>query len=66
MFYCTKPTCYEYELIQGKINSGSYWRANNPKRNDPLKSDYYESLFFRMEELVDNMTFYEVDTEELD
>lgn len=66
MFYCTKPTCYEYELMQGKINSESYWRVNNPKRSDPLKSGYYESLFFKMEELVDNMIFYEVDTDELD
>ena len=66
LFWCTRPTCYEYELIQGNINSGSYWHVDNPKRKDPLKDDYYESLFFRMEEIVDKNSFDVVDTIELD
>lgn len=67
MFWCTKPTCYEYEHIQGNINATGYW-DNGPKRKDPsgLKDDYYRSLFSRMEELIEKGTFYEVDTEELD
>lgn len=67
LFYCTKPTCYEYEHVQGNINATGYW-DNGPKRKDPegFKDSYYKSVFSRMEELIEKMTFYEVDTEELD
>jgi len=67
LFWCTKPTCYEYEYIQGNINTTGYW-DNGPQRNDPagLKNDYYMSLFSRMEELIEKKTFYDVDTKELD
>ena len=67
MFFCTKPTCYEYEHIQGNINATGYW-DDGPRRNDPegLKNDYYMSLFSRLEELIERMVFYEVDTEEMD
>ena len=67
LFYCTKPTCYEYEHIQGNINATGYW-DNGPERKDPegYKDSYYMSVFSRMEELIERMTFYEVDTEELD
>ena len=67
MFWCTKPTCYEYELIQGNINTTIYW-DDGPKRKDPdgQKNDYYISLFSRMEELIEKKMFYNVETEELD
>lgn len=67
LFHCTKPTCYEYEHIQGKINTTGYW-DNGPKRNDPkgFKNSYYMSAFSRMEELIEDMMFYKVDTDELD
>lgn len=67
LFYCTKPTCYEYEHVQGHINTTGYW-DNGPKRIDPqgLKDDYYKSVFSRMEELLENKSFDEVDTEEMD
>lgn len=67
LFKCTKPTCYEYEHIQGNINATGYW-DDGPKRTDPdgYKSGYYMSVFSRMEELLEKMNFYEVDTEEMD
>ncbi len=67
LFWCTKPTCYEYELIQGNINTTGYW-DDGPKRKDPegLKDDYYMSLFSRMEELLEKRIFDVVDTEEFD
>ncbi len=67
MFVCTKPSCYEYEHLRGKINTMGYW-DNGPKRTDPkgVKNDYYMSLFSRMEELIESKIFNEVDTEELD
>lgn len=67
LFHCTKPTCYEYEHVQGNINASGYW-DNGPKRKDPkgFKAGYYMSVFSRMEELIERKTFYEVDTEELD
>ena len=67
IFWCTKPTCYEYEMIQGNINTTGVW-DNGPKRKDPvgLKDDYYWSLFSRMEEIIEKRTFYAVDTEEKD
>lgn len=67
LFHCTKPTCYEYEHIQGNINATGYW-DNGPKRNDPngFKNGYYMSVFSRMEELIERMKFDEVDTTELD
>lgn len=67
LFHCTRPTCYEYELIQGNINTTGHW-DNGPKRKDPegWKDDYYLSVFSRMEELLEKRTFDVVDTEELD
>ena len=67
IFHCTKPTCYEYEHIQGNINATGYW-DDGPKRKDPegLKDDYYMSVFSRMEELIEKRTFDVVDTDELD
>jgi hypothetical protein len=66
MFWCTRPTCYEYEHIKGNINATGYW-DDGPNRKDSggLKNDYYMSLFSRMEELIEKMPFYSVDTEEL-
>lgn len=65
LFYCTKPTCYEYELIQGHINTTGVW-DNGPKRKDPerTKDAYYMSVFSRMEELLENKRFDVVDTKE--
>ena len=67
IFHSTKPTCYEYELIQGNINTTGYWDGG-PQRSDPngLKDDYYMSLFSRMEELLERRVFDVVDTQELD
>ena len=67
VFKCTNPTCYEYELIQGNINTTGKWDSG-PKRTDSegYKDDYYMSLFSRMEELIEKRTFYEVDTDDLD
>ena len=67
LFTCTKPTCYEYEYVQGNINTTGIW-DNGPKRKDPegLKEDYYWSLFSRMEEIIEKRTFVVVDTEESD
>ena len=67
LFHSTKPTCYEYEHVQGNINATGYW-DNGPKRKDPegLKDDYYMSLFSRMEELLEKRIFDVVDTEEFD
>lgn len=64
LFQCTKPTCYEYELIQGNINTTGYWDAG-PQRKDKsgLKDDYYMSLFSRMEELIEQMDFETIDTQ---
>ena len=67
LFKCTKPTCSEYEHIQGNINATGYW-DDGPKRKDSdgYKSGYYMSVFSRMEELLEKMIFYEVDSEEMD
>lgn len=67
LFWCTKPTCYEYELIQGKINTKPVWsEVPNPEDPSGLKDDYYMSLFSRMERLVRNNIYNVVDTEEFD
>lgn len=65
LLYCTKPTCYEYELIQGNINTTGYW-GDGPSRNNSgdNKDDYYWSLFSRMEELIERRTFDVVDSKE--
>ena len=67
LFYCTKPTCYEYEHIQGCINATGYW-GDGLKRSDSdgLKDGYYWSMFSRIEELIEKNVFDVVDTEELD
>ena len=65
LFYCTKPTCYEYELIQGNINTTGYWDNGPSRKNmDDNKNDYYWSLFYRMEELITGLDFDVVDSKE--
>lgn len=52
----TKPTCYEYEVMQGNMHNTGVW-DNGPKRgrgyNDP-KTDYYSSTFSRLEEELES------------
>lgn len=58
LFTMTKPTCYEYEFMQGNINNTGVW-DNGPKlkRQDNEKSRYYWSLFSRLEEKMESATF---------
>lgn len=66
LFWCTKPTCYEFELIKGNINTTGVW-DNGPRRKDEtgIKNDYYWSLFSRMEEIIEKGCYDVVDTMEL-
>lgn len=54
----TKPTCYEYELMQGKISNTVVWEEV-PARTivDKKKKHYYSSLFSRLEEKMVNADF---------
>lgn len=65
LFYCTRPTCYEYEFILGNINNTGHWDGG-PKRRDSdgMKNDYYRSVFSRMEELLEKRSFNVIDTDE--
>lgn len=58
LFTMTKPTCYEYEFMQGNINNTGVW-DNGPKRksSDGNKASYYSSLFSRLEEKMENAEF---------
>ncbi len=67
LFWCTMPTCYEYELIRGNIDTKPLWEnISNPDDPYGLKEDYNKSLFSRMESIIKKKTFNVVDTEELD
>ncbi|MBO4427589.1 MAG: RES domain-containing protein [Bacteroidales bacterium] len=67
LFYCTRPTCYEYELIQGNINTANVmYDEQSSTRTDDYKTDYYMSVFARMETILGKRSFYEVDTMEVD
>ena len=57
-FTMTKPTCYEYEFMQGNINNTAVW-DDGPKRKseDKEKNNYYWSLFSRLEEKMENAVF---------
>ena len=54
LFVMTKPTCYEYEFMQGHINNTGMW-DDGPKRDsgDKKKANYYWSLFSRLEEKLE-------------
>ena len=58
LFTMTKPTCYEYEFMQGNINNTGVWDGG-PKRKslDNKKTDYYWSIFSRLEEKMENADF---------
>ena len=58
LFTMTKPTCYEYEFMQGNINNTAVWDSG-PKREsqNEEKSNYYQSLFYRLEERMEKATF---------
>lgn len=58
LFTMTKPTCYEYEFMQGNINNTGVW-DDGPKRksSDEKKNNYYRSLFSRLEEKMENAVF---------
>ena len=58
LFTMTKPTCYEYEFMQGNINNTGVW-DDGPKRKslDEEKTSYYWSLFSRLEEKMENADF---------
>ena len=60
LFTMTKPTCYEYEFMQGNINTTGAW-DNGPKRAsanaDKAKTSYYWSLFSRLEENMEDAEF---------
>ena len=58
LFTMTKPTCYEYEFMQGNINTTGVW-DDGPKRSslDKKKTSYYWSLFSRLEEKMENAVF---------
>ncbi len=52
LFELTKPTCYEYEVMQGNMHNTGFW-DNGPKRLQDYtgpKSDYFSSTFSRLEE----------------
>lgn len=54
MFRLTKPTCYEYEHVKGKIDAVGFL-DDGPERLiscAETKRDYYMSQFSRMEELL--------------
>ena len=58
LFTMTKPTCYEYEFMQGNINNSGVWDGG-PKRKseDREKNNYYWSLFSRLEEKMEDGPF---------
>lgn len=58
LFTMTKPTCYEYEFMQGNINTTGVW-DDGPKRTsvDKKKTNYYRSLFSRLEEKMEDADF---------
>lgn len=58
LFTMTKPTCYEYEFMQGHINNTGVW-DDGPKRKsvDKAKASYYWSLFSRLEEKMEKAIF---------
>lgn len=58
LFTMTKPTCYEYEFMQGNINNTGAWDDGPKRKSDDKKKDsYYWSLFSRLEELMENEIF---------
>lgn len=58
LFTMTKPTCYEYEFMQGNINNTGVWDDGpNRKSVDKKKESYYWSLFSRLEENMENEEF---------
>ena len=58
LFTMTKPTCYEYEFMQGNINNTGVW-DDGPKRksSNGAKDSYYWSMFSRLEEKMENADF---------
>ena len=61
LFTMTKPTCYEYEFMQGNINATGVW-DDGPMRAiankaDKAKASYYWSLFSRLEENMEDAEF---------
>ncbi len=65
LFTMTKPTCYEYEFLQGNINTTGVWN-NGPKRAsasaDKAKTNYYWSIFSRLEENMEDTDFASPDS----
>lgn len=58
LFTMTKPTCYEYELMQGNIsNTGVLDNETKRKSPDEPKDRYYWSLFSRLQETMENAIF---------
>jgi len=58
LFTMTKPTCYEYEFMQGNIFNTGVWDGGPKRTNDDKKKDsYYWSLFSRLEEKMGNAVF---------
>lgn len=58
LFTMTKPTCYEYEFMQGNISNTGVWDNESKRKSvDKEKTDYYWSLFSRLEEKMENAEF---------
>lgn len=58
LFTMTKPTCYEYEFMQGNINNTGVWDDGTKRKSvDKKKDSYYWSLFSRLEENMENGDF---------